>query len=146
MSYAIKNYMEKEFQTIDENAAVIEAAKQMSQDEGRYRGYLIVLNKGSPIGIVTERDLVNKILAQGVDPSKTKVSEVMSAPLITIDPEEDLLKAAELMQQKGVRKLPVVRSGIIYGIITADDIAQKCGTYVDKTIKDILRWTAPLGL
>ena len=146
MSYAVKSYMEKEVQTINEDTTVIEAAKQMAQDEGHFRGYLVVLKQGSPVGILTERDLVNKILAQGADPSKTKVSEVMSTPLITIDPDEDLLKAAELMRQKGVRKLPVVRSGIIYGIITADDIAQKCGTYVDKTVKDIIRWTAPLGL
>ncbi len=145
MSYAVKSYMEKDVQTINEDATIVEAAKQMSQD-GAYKGYLVVLKQGSPVGILTERDLVNKILAQGVDPSKTKVSEMMSTPLITIDPDEDLLKAAELMREKGVRKLPVVRDGIIYGIITADDIAQKCGTYVDKTVKDIIRWTAPLGL
>jgi len=138
--------MEKDVQSINEDATVIDAAKQMAKDVGRFGGYLIVLKQGSPLGILTERDLVNKILARGADPSKTKVSEVMSTPLVTIDPDEDLLKAAEMMRQKNVRKLPVVRNGIIYGIITADDIAQKCGTYVDKTVKDIIRWTAPLGL
>ena len=143
MSYAVKGYMKSEVHTIVSTETVTAAAKVMAEKPG---GYLLVLKEGKPIGIVTERDLVNKVMAEEVDPTTIQVSQIMAAPLVTIDPDEDLLKASELMRDYMVKKLPVVRNGIVYGIITAEDIANKCGTYVDKTIKDIIRWTAPLGL
>ena len=70
----------------------------------------------------------------------------MSTPLVIIDPDDDLLQASKLMKEKRVHKLPVVRGDIIYGIITAQKIAQHCDDYVDQSIKDIVRWTAPLGI
>ena len=142
MSYAVKSYMKKTISTISEEAIITEAAKAMAEKED---GYLIILKEGKPVGIVTERDLVNQILAKEINPSNVKVSEIMSKPLITIDPDEDLLKASAIMREHSITKLPVIRSGVIYGIITAADIANRCGAYVDKTIKDIIRWTAPLG-
>ncbi|MFH0748340.1 MAG: CBS domain-containing protein [Candidatus Bathyarchaeota archaeon] len=142
MSYAVKGYMDKTVNTIVKDSTILDTAKSMAEKED---GYLIVLEEGKPVGIVTERDLVNKILAKGVDPTTTKIADIMSKPLITIDPDEDLLKASETMREHKIRKLPVVRNGIIYGIITATNIANHCGMYVDKTVKDIIRWTAPLG-
>lgn len=145
MSYQIKNYMTKEVNTINLEATVMEAVKTMAADKN-YEGYVIILDKGKPVGIVTERDIINKVLAKELDPKKIKVSDIMSAPLITIDPDEDLLKASKQMQEQNIRKLIVVRNEIIYGIITAKDIAQRCGIYVDKSIRDIIRWTTPLGV
>lgn len=143
MSYSIKSYMEKTVHTINGEETVIKAAKTMAEKES---DYLIVLKEGSPAGIITDYDLVNKVLAKEINPSTLKISSIMTTPLITVDPDEDLLKASEIMRDNKVRKLPVVRNGIMYGIITADNIANKCGTYVDRTVKDIIRWTAPLGL
>lgn len=145
MSYQVKNYMTKEVNTMNLEATVMEAVKIMAADKN-LEGYVIILDKGKPVGIVTERDIINKVLAKELDPKKTKVSDIMSDPLITVDPEEDLLKASKLMQEQNIRKLIVVRNGIIYGIITAKDIAQRCGVYVDKSIRDIIRWTTPLGI
>ena len=143
MSYSIKSYMEKEVQTISGEVTITQAAKAMTEKQS---SYLIILQEGKPTGIVTERDFVNKVIAEEIDPTTTNVVNIMTTPLITVDPDEDLLKASEIMRKHGVKKLPVVRNEIIYGIITAEDIANKCGTYVDKTIKDIIRWTAPLGI
>ena len=142
MSYAVKSYMDKNFYTIGEDTTVTEAAKVMAEKKS---DYLIVLKEGKPAGIVTEDDFLTKILAKEANPSTVKVSSVMSKPLITIEPDDDLLKAAEVMREHNIRKLPVVRTGIIYGIITATNVSSSCGTYVDKSIKDIIRWTAPLG-
>ena len=102
--------------------------------------------KGKPKGIVTEKDLVNKVIVGGLDPAKTSVSEIMSTPLITVDPEDDLLKASQVMKEKNVRKLIVIRDEIIYGIITAKIISQNVQDYVDRSIRDIVRWTASLGI
>jgi CBS domain-containing protein len=110
------------------------------------KGFLVVLKGGMPGGIVTEEDFVKKVLARELDPKTLSVSQIMSSPLITVDPDEDLLKASQLMKEHEIRRLPVVREGIIYGVVTAMDIATHCGNYVDKSVRDIIRWTAPLGL
>ena len=142
MSYLVKHYMTKEFPTIEEDISVTEAAKTMSKSG---RGFLIVLKDGRPTGIVTEHDFVYKVIARELDPAKVSVSEVMSSPIITIDPDEDLLKASELMQKYSIRRLPVVKDGIIYGVVTAREIAQRCGEYVNRSIRDIMRWASPIG-
>ncbi|MEE8324012.1 MAG: CBS domain-containing protein [Candidatus Bathyarchaeia archaeon] len=141
----VKKYMTKEVTTIDYDANVTDAAKIMTVDKD-YRGYVIVLQKGKPKGIVTEKDLVNKVIVGGLDPAKTSVSEIMSTPLITVDPEDDLLKASQVMKEQNVRKLIVIRDEIIYGIITAKIISQNVQDYVDRSIRDIVRWTASLGI
>jgi CBS domain-containing protein len=141
----VKKYMTKEVNTIDYDEKVTEAASLMSADK-EYEGYVIILRKGKPIGIVTERDLVNKVIVGGLDPAKTSVSDIMSSPLITVDPEDDLLKATQVMKERNVRKLVVVRDNIIYGIITARIISQNVQDYVDRSIRDIVRWTASLGI
>ncbi len=109
-------------------------------------GYVICLVKGKPIGIVANIDIVNKVVAKKLDPSKTSVAEIMSTPLVTVDPDDDLLKASSLMRERNVSRLGVVRDDVIYGIITANIIAQRCGEYVDRSVRDIIRWSAPLGV
>jgi len=145
MGCQVKKYMTKEVNTIDYDATVDAAAKIMATDEN-YEGYVIVLEKGKPMGILTERDIINKVVVGGLDASKTQVSKVMSTPLVTIDPDEDLLKASQVMKEQNVRKLVVVRDSIIYGIITAKGLSQNFQDYVDRSIRDIVRWTASLGI
>ena len=142
MSYYVKDYMEKEFPTLEVEATVVTAAKILDKEK---KGYIIVLDKGKPYGIVTEWDLVSKVLAAEKDPQKLTLKDIASKPLIIIDPDEDLLKASELMQKKEIKRIPVVRGGVIYGVITSTNIAQKCGEYVNKSVKDILRWSFPIG-
>lgn len=144
MSYLVKNYMTKEINTIDLNTTITEVANVMMADENA-EGYVIVLEKGKPVGIVTERDIVNKIVAQNMGPTKTNVSDIMSTPLVTIDPDEDLRTTSHLMQKNNVRKVTVIRNGIIYGVITAKDISLRFENYVDRTVREIIRWTSLLG-
>lgn len=141
MSYYVKDYMDKEFPTLEIEASVVDAAKLLV---AKNKGYVIVLDKGKPYGMVTELDLVTKILAAEKDPKKVELKKIASTPLITIDPDEDLLKASEIMQEKGIKRVPVVKQGVIYGVITATNIAQRCGDYVNKSVKDVLRWSFPI--
>ena len=141
----VKKYMTKEVTTIDYDSTASEAANLMATVKV-YEGYVLVLQKGKPKGIVTERDLVNKVLVKGLDPAKTSVSKIMSTPLKTVDPEDDLLKASRVMKEQNVRKLIVVRDEIIYGIITSKIISQNVQDYVDRSIRDIIRWTASLNI
>jgi len=143
MSYLVKHYMKKDVRAIEDKASVIVAAQKIGETDD---GYLIILSEGRPAGIVTENDFVKKVLAKGLDPGKLTVGEIMSSPLVTVDPDEDLLKSSEMMKQHKIRRLPVVKEGIIYGIITADAIAVGCGDYVDRSVRDIVRWTSPFGV
>ena len=140
MPNLVKDYMDKEVPTTEESQLSTEAAKTMMKSG---KGFLIVLQNGQLTGIVTEKDFVNKIVAAERDPLNVKVRDIMSFPLITIDPDEDLLRASEMMQKHDVRRLPVTRGGIIYGVITARDIARQAGEYVEREVKDILRWSIP---
>jgi len=135
--------MSKEVPTVTNEASTLEAAKTMSKSG---KGFLIVLKDGKPVGIVTERDLVNKVIAKELDPKKVVTSAIMSSPLITVDPDEDLMKASEIMQKHNIRRLPVVKDGIIYGILTSKDVSLHCIDYVNKSVKDILRWATPMGI
>lgn len=143
MPYLVKDFMTTDVPTVDENTLVIEAARIM--DKSR-TGFTIILRDGRPTGMVTEHDFVSKVIVGELNPSKVKVGEIMSSPVITIGPDEDLLKAAELMQRNNIRRLPVVKEGIIYGVITAREIAQRCSEYVNTSIKDIMRWSLPFGV
>lgn len=107
------------------------------------RGFLIILREGHPVGIVTEHDFVEKIIARELNPVKTTIGEIMSSPLISVDPDEDLLKASEIMQKHNIRQLPVMKGGIVYGVLTIRDISKGCINYVDKATREILRWAVP---
>jgi CBS domain-containing protein len=131
-SYLVKDYMTRDVLTVGEDASAADAAMIMAGD-AQFQGYVLVLHEGRPIGIVTEWDLVKKILVAGAT-RMTKVTEIMTGPLITIEPDEDLLKASEIMREHNVWKLLVMRNGIVYGIITEDDVAQKIGKYVDQSL------------
>ena len=136
MSYRVKDYMSKDIVIIDVNASVSEAAKKMLEKD---RGSLIVTKEGQPAGIVTERDLTRKVMAKERNPIKVKVSEIMSIPLITIDPDASIEEASQIMAKHSVRRLPVIRDNILYGMFTARILAQHFKEYEDKLTKDLVR-------
>jgi signal-transduction protein with cAMP-binding, CBS, and nucleotidyltransferase domain len=88
-------------------------------------GSIVVSDSGSFVGIVTERDLIRKIIAAGKDPSSVKLEEIMSRPLITIDAGKGLGEATSLMVEKRIRRLLVTENGKIIGIFTQRDLQQK---------------------
>jgi CBS domain-containing protein len=88
-------------------------------------GSIVVVNeKNHPLGIVTERDIVRKVIADGKDPKTTKVDDIKTTSLITIDPETNLHDAALIMTKYRIRRLPVVKDNTLYGIITSDDLVR----------------------
>ena len=97
------------------------------------------MQEDSPAGIATERDFVRRIIARDVDPNKTKIAEIMSITLITIDPDADLSEAVEKMKRAGVHKLPVVKEKKLHGVITTRLLARHFNEYVDRVTRDIIR-------
>jgi len=107
--------------SIDAKAKVKDAARLMVE---KRIGSLIANRDGLPFGIVTERDLMKKIAAEGVDPSKLTVNEVMTAPLTTIDASASIIDAARRMVEKQIKRLVVTDQDKIVGIISQTDLVQ----------------------
>jgi len=133
----VSEAMDEEIVTVDENTSVTEAAAKMSE---KGKGCVIVLRQCRPVGMVTERDVTYKVVAKGLNPRKVKVGEVMSTPLIEVDPDADLVTAAKIMEKHKIRRLAVVRKGILYGVISALDIARNLEGYVESEVRKILKY------
>jgi len=134
--FPVKDYMVKEIATIDSGASMSEASRVM---KSKNAGYLIVLEKAQPAGIVTHGDFADKVLADNKDPAATKVSAVMSAPLITVDPDMAVNEVVRAMVKHDVRWLPVGRDGIIYGVFRARDLVRHFNDYEERVTRDIIR-------
>ena len=117
----VEDAMVKEVITIDENMTVKEAADVMNKFE---IGCLIAVGKGKAIGILTERDLLKRAVAEGKDAAKTRVKEVMTSPLVVAEPKMDLAEAVKLMFQMKIKKLPVVEGTRLVGLVSLTDIAR----------------------
>jgi len=120
-SLKVEDVMIKEVMTIDENATVKEAAEVMNKFE---IGCLIAVRKGKAMGILTERDVLKRVVAESKDAAKTKVKDVMSSPLVVVEPSMDLEEAVRLMFQMKIKKLPVVDGKRLVGLVTLTDIAR----------------------
>jgi len=117
----IRDVMTSNPRTIEPSTTVQEAAKLMRDEDV---GPIPIVENGSVSGIVTDRDIVLNVVAEGVDPTSTPVSQIASRDLITIDPEQTLDEALRLMGQHQVRRLPVCEEdGRLVGIIAQADIA-----------------------
>ena len=107
--------------TITDEASASDAAKQMKTV---HRGCLVIVKRGQPLGIVTERDLVQRVIAVGADPSTIRISQVMSRPLVFVGPEALVTDAARVMSENRIRRLPVVDGMVLVGIVTVTDFAK----------------------
>ena len=103
------------------NTPVSDAARLMRTTD---TDSLIVFDLGRAIGIVTERDIIRKITAEGRDPMKVHVGDIVSSPLIAIHPDKSAREAAVLMLGKKIRHLPVVKENRLLGMITLQDFAK----------------------
>ena len=116
----IKDVMSSPVVTIDEDAPANHAAHLMDKHE---LGCLIVTSKeGKPLGIITERDLVRRVLAQNVKPDSVKAKEVMTSPLITAEPDEKISEVARKMSRLNIRRLGVVYKGQLVGVLSSKDV------------------------
>jgi signal-transduction protein with cAMP-binding, CBS, and nucleotidyltransferase domain len=116
----VKDVMSSPAITVNENTPLDKTAQQMSNDR---LGCIIVTNKnGKALGIITESDLVKRVIAKNIQSSKLTAKEVMSSPLITIDPDETLTETARRMSKLNVQRLGVIYKGNLVGLITSKDI------------------------
>jgi CBS domain-containing protein len=116
----VKDAMTSPVLTVDEKVTVDKVAQLM--DKHGF-GCIIVTGKdGKAVGVITEKDLVSRVLAKNVMPSKMKAKKIMSTPLITISPDLTLSEAARTMSRLNIRRLGVMYKGNLVGIISSKDI------------------------
>jgi CBS domain-containing protein len=116
----VKDVMSSPVITIDEDAPANRAAELMDKHG---LGCIIVSSKSAkPLGIITERDMVGRVLAKNVKPGTIKAKDVMTSPLMTIEPDETISEAARRMNRLNIRRLGVIYRGQLVGLVSSKDI------------------------
>jgi CBS domain-containing protein len=107
--------------SVSPDATIEKAAQRMKQ---LHCGCLVVISRGKLVGIVTERDLVQRVIAEAKSFRRTLVSQIMSKPVITIAPDATVSDAAKLMLKNGIRRLAVSKGSRLVGMLTTTDYAK----------------------
>ncbi len=133
MTELVQNIMKHQVITVDSTVTIKDAAKMMT-DAGV--GCVVVMDQNIAVGILTERDFVRKIAARE-KPLSTPVKEVMSSPLIVINPDESVWELAEIMKLRRIHKVPVVRENRLVGIVTTTDLTKLCSAGSDSEMRRV---------
>jgi CBS domain-containing protein len=115
----VKDVMSSPVVTLEEDETSNKVANLMEENE---LGCVILTKNGKPVGIITERDLVIRVLAKNLAPDTVKAKEIMTAPLLTIQPEATISEAARRMSRLNIRRLGVVYKGSLVGLLSSKDI------------------------
>lgn len=119
MSAPVKNFMLHQLDKMDGNSSVSEAAQIMREKK---IGAIIVEAHGNPVGLVTERDMVYKLIAEDFMDSRIMIRKIMSSPILTVESETNLIDALKIMEDNDFRRLLVVENGQPVGLLTQDSI------------------------
>jgi len=134
----VENVMQKNVIAVDSSVTIKDTATIMTD---AHVGCVIITDGNSPIGIVTERDIVQRVASRDL-PLSTKVSEIMTTPLITAKPDYTLWELAQKMKTNSIHKIPIEKDGNLVGIITATDfvkwVSLGSGTEIGKITEQIL--------
>ena len=120
MAESVRDAMSEDPRSIGASAAVVEAARLMREAD---IGSLPITDDENLVGMITDRDITMRVVAEAADPQRTPVGDVCSRDLISVAPESDLEEALQLMARHQVRRLPVVENGRLVGIVAQADIA-----------------------
>ena len=133
--HTVKYILEKKgdsVSTIAVDASVLDAAKLMNQ---QHIGALVVVRADKVVGIFTERDILNRVVAEKRSPTQTLVEEVMSAPVACCQRVTTAAECRKVMKSKRIRHLPVVEENQLVGIVSIGDITEDESAEKDETIK-----------
>lgn len=135
-----KDILAKDFISFSTSTSVLEAVKAMKATR---HGFVIVGSPDNPEGIVTEWDVVSKVVAEGRDPSKVSLGEVMTSELLMVQANQGIAAVAKVMSEKGVRRMLVKDGDKVVGYITEKTVLANLEDYVDKVSVQISRLQAP---
>jgi CBS domain-containing protein len=120
MASSVRDAMTEDPRSIGKSVSVVEAARLMREQD---IGSLPITDDEKLVGMITDRDITTRVVAEAADPKMTTVEDVYSRDLISVEPDKDLEEALRLMARHQVRRLPVVEDGRLVGIVAQADIA-----------------------
>lgn len=120
MAKSVRDAMTENPRSIGASASVVEAARVMREE---HIGSLPITDDEQLVGMITDRDITTRVVAEAADPKVTPVGDVYSRDLVSVAPDKDLEEALQLMARHQVRRLPVVENGRLVGIVAQADIA-----------------------
>ena len=138
---AIEPY-QRDVQVIGRSAPVHDAARRM---RSAGVGSLVVMQQGKAVGIVTDRDLLTRVVARGLDGARTLVAEVMTAPLVAVSPRDPAERVIEVMVAHGIRRVPVLCGGRPTGIVALDDLVVASSGELSDVARGIQRGSPATG-
>lgn len=142
MVLVAKDIVEKEFLSLPRNMNALEAARQMKE---KSHGFVIIASGGGdPEGIVTEWDFLAKIVAEARDSARVMLGDIMSSNLVSVDANEGIDQVAQIMTQKGIRRVLVIKDHRVLGVITAKTMLSRLKEYIDKVSSQIARLQSPM--
>ena len=115
MKNTVETYMRTPPVMVLSSDKVLKVAEKMQAEN---IGAVVVMRRGSPAGIITEKDIIKKIIIDQKSPTKTTAEQIMSTPLVWIESDETVADALELMRENNVRRLAVIRNGRLVGLVT----------------------------
>jgi CBS domain-containing protein len=120
MAQSIREVMTSDPRTVSASATLEDAAREMGRDD---IGAVLVEDNGSLAGILTDRDIVVRAIAERKDPSSTKVGDVASRDVASLTPDQTVEEAIKIVREQNVRRIPVVQDGRPAGIVSIGDLA-----------------------
>ena len=135
-----RDIVEKDFLSISGTVSVLEGAKAMKDSR---HGFAIIGTPAEPQGVVTEWDIISKVVSEGRDPRSVTMGEVMTKNLLSIDASTPLSTVSQIMTEKGVRRLLVKDGNQVIGFITGKTMLARMNEYVDKISAQISRLQTP---
>jgi CBS domain-containing protein len=120
MAKSVRDAMTENPRSIEASASVVEAARLMREE---HIGSLPITDGEDLVGLITDRDITTRVVAEAADLKTTSVGDVYSRDLVSVEPDSDLEEAVQLMASHQVRRLPVVEDGRLVGIVAQADIA-----------------------
>ena len=132
----VRDIMQKNVITIEEHKSALDAAKLISEKD---ISFLVIQKEGKPVGVITERDFVRKIVAEDKNPSKVPLSEIMSYKFRWVDPSTDIEDAVQKMLNHNIRRLIILENEKLAGVITQTDLADflRSKLLIEGTMKNV---------
>ena len=135
-----RDILEVDFLTLTPDTTVLQGAKAMRDSR---RGYAVVGPRERPLGIVTEWDILSRVIAEERDPGKVTLGEIMSKDIVFVDAAAGISVVSQIMSQKGIRRLLVEDKGVVVGVITSREMMARMNEYVDRVSAQISSLQAP---
>jgi len=133
-SMFVKDIMAVNVVTMSPDASVFEVSKSMSEMD---IGSVIITDKERPVGIITESDIVRRVIAEEKDTKTTSASEIMSSPIIHVEPGTGLTEAMRVMAKSNIRRVAVLKNNSLAGIITSRDILRWSPELIDILVESL---------